>query len=271
MSLHGKQALWRDDWCLSGFREHPQDRLDGRAQEIKTVPNRLLFSRASLIERYVVGDVAFHCHFAIRAIQLDAPARQFCAVFNWPVSSDLAALDPHTASRAEAEVTHAQNCACGVEEAVLVGVGEFLKGPKRVNRRVLPVVKRLDALHNCERVGPETSGFPATAWSFGAFKARAVFEDGELGSIGWVPVQGTERVDGVVESGAQVVDDFTDDDAPLGRGLTLDMDEASLLSRIALCVKREGVRAIFKPPLDGRLESVRVLICAVNLEVGALQ
>lgn len=263
-------GTWRDDWRLDGFGEPRNDGLHAVPEEIKTSLNGLSLAGTSLIERYVVGDLAVQLDLAFAA-DSDRPSHKLRAVLHWPLRSDLCALDRDSTIRIQREMAKAKRCADEIERAVLVGVAELVKNPKNVPFGFAPaVIKGLDAGDALAGGVVKTTGLPQPAGTIRIPKLRLVFEDGEFRPVGRVsPIWGAEGIDGMIQSGPEPVDDLADDNAPLQGRLSLDMDVADLLSGLSIYIEREFVGLIIKPPFDRSLKSARMMVGPVDLEASA--
>lgn len=265
------EGEWRDDLALEGLGEHADDALDAVPQHVEAGLNGLSFGRSSLIERYAVGDLAFQLDLALAA-DGDSPSSQLRAILHWPSLGDLNSLERDAAISLKCHLALAKERAREIERAVLIGVAELVKNPEQVPFGFAPaVVKGLDGFNDFAGWVSETSDLPEPSGTIRIPKQRLVFEDGEFRSARWLPIETAERVDSVIEGGPQTVDCLTDHNAPLHGRSSDHVDTADLLASLSVYIERDAVGAILKPPLDRRVESIRMLVRSFDLQPGTLQ
>jgi hypothetical protein len=228
--------------------EFDYDRRNGIVEAFERLYNPAPVGWRSLFERYVVGDAEVHVHIRTRASVLPdvLEASNLCATFAWPRrvllnDSEHKFWCSGTHHDGSNIVEHDEEVG-EMKVAVLVDVPEFIENRKRLFGRILPTVKRLQLLDDCAKVWPDSPEatrhlFPRPAgppMSPGDASTRAVSvarvrgEDGEgdvsplaprfsppRDRVGWgVPVGDGELPDEVVERGAEIVDDISDDGPP---------------------------------------------------------
>jgi hypothetical protein len=240
----------------------------------------------SLFERYVEGDTEAHIHIRTRAsIWPDIfEASNLCATFKWPRGVLLndsehkfwlegAANDSPNIVEYDAEESE-------MKVAMLVCVPEFIENRKRLFGRILPAAKRLQLLDDCAKVWPNSP--EALRWldppgdaSARDRVSRAGVERKDRESYlpplvvrvspsvrnygrGRVSVGEGELPDEVIERGAEIVDDISDDGPPqFDRGFRFTVDE--YLGSLPVVLGFDFVRThILGERLDPFVEEVQV-------------
>lgn len=184
----------------------------------------------SLVESYIYGDVRLHVHVRHGRDKSDRPrATDFCLTYEWPrgaLGHDLELMLRQTWEAFYKEhVVKLDGRIDQMKVAMLVDVPEFLEhGEGFTIGRVLPCLKRLQRLEQCDECGidgPELLGR-------GGLPVISALDDGEgdvapavLGRGGVRRVTGvvlTQGEDKLVERGAESVHDIPDDRPPHTRG-----------------------------------------------------
>jgi hypothetical protein len=148
-----------------------------------------------------------------------------------------------------------------VEETVLVGVGGFHQDGEGATDRSVPSKVRLHVLDACPmRTLDAAQDLVDSVTRRGAFRV-----DGELVStVRLGSVEDDELPDEVVESRPQVVDDFAEDDRPLGICALPDIDALDAPVALALKLWRNEVRLSVDVGPDRGIESVKQLVCPLE-------
>lgn len=175
----------------------------------------------SLIERYVEGDLSIHFHWRPSdhrpiAVADHSSGRNNCVVIKWPFGTDTFENLPSTDKRRKREVERLKHTGGQMERAVLVEVGQVTQVPKRAFL-ALPCRERLKLFdQDCGILTDPLQHLEAARIEF-----RGIQEDRELGpdvSSGRDSRRVDHKlVDAMVECRTEIVDDFTDDDAPVRR------------------------------------------------------
>lgn len=187
----------------------------------------------SLVENYAEHELEVHVHVTLLICMVGSaePYRaKVCTVFKWPDNATLdklyakLALSPEEVRALRQKVVDAAKGAEKVKRAVLVPVPEFMEHSKRVPFRVLPAIERLQSPEACAESWrldrPQRSRGPVGP-------VRRIQNDGESNvppralSRDGVGRRGTrltdaEPPDQLVQSGPEVVDDFSYHHRPLG-------------------------------------------------------
>jgi len=240
--------------------EFDHDRRNGMVEAFERLYNPAPVGWRSLSERYVEGDAEVHIHIRSRvSIWPDIfEVSNLCATFKWPRGVFLNDSE-HKFWVEETSNGSVNIVEGGAEEskmkvAVLVDVPQFIENRKRLFGRILPAVKRLQLLDDCAKVwpdSPEATRYlfprpvgppisPGDASPGGVLSTRVNGVDGEANVPplaprltspgnrvrGGVPVGDGELPDEVIERGAEIVDDISDDSPQhLDRGLRFTVDE----------------------------------------------
>jgi hypothetical protein len=245
------QGIWERLRKL-GF-EFDHDRRNGIVEAFERLYNFAPIGWRSLFERYVEGDTEVHIHIRTRACIwpdiFEAP--NLCATFKWPrgvllndseykfwlggAANDSPNIVEYDADESEMRV------------AMLVDVPEFIENRKRLFGRIFPAAKRLQLLDDCAKVWSDSP--EAVRWlnSPGDTSARdrvsragveRIDRESDLPPLvvrvspsvwnygrGRVSVGDGELPNEVVERGAEIVDDISNDRSPLfdsGHRFTVD-------------------------------------------------
>jgi hypothetical protein len=279
--------------------EFDHDRRNGIVEAFERLYNPAPVGWRSLFERYVEGDAEIHIHIRSRvSIFPDIfEAANLCATFKWPRG---VLLDDSERKFWLGDARHeSPNIVEGgakeseMKVAMLVDVPEFVENGKRLFGRILPAVKRLQLLDDCAKVwpdSPEATRYlfprpfgppisPGDASPGGVLSTRVSGVDGEadvpplaprLTSPGdrvrrGVPVGDGELPNEVIERGAEIVDDISDDSPQyLDRGFRFTVDE--YLGSLPVVLGSDVVRThILGERLDPFTKEIQVHIRPIYL------
>jgi hypothetical protein len=225
---------------------------------------------------YLAGELALHQHLRVR--MPDGEAREFCVACQAAASSGEQPSDLHVgagsavgvvdddvvAGQARIEVAKRR-----VDDLVLIGVAELGQKREEMALSVVPSVVWLRRLDSCAVRGGELAqtlldlrigfgtGFVADGERRLARGASAV-EDGEL-------------PDEVVERGAGVLREVSDDGAEPQRRLLTDAEVDYVLSRVGIEIGTDFVGFGREESGDLVIEHVQVLVCSVELGAGVVE
>ena len=183
--------------------------------------------------------------------------------------------------------------ACEGKVAMLVGVPEFVQNRKRLFGRILPVVKRLQPLQVCTQTWPDS---PEALRFFGSNPGDEISEvvhrvGGEVDREAdvspltprsvplsrnhggrRVPVSERELPEEVVQRGTEVMNDVTNDSAPLQHGRFLNgFGVEDYLACFRVTISSVRVRVVIEERLDPLVEEAQVHIRPLDLEPASVQ
>jgi hypothetical protein len=183
-----------------------------------------LDSRRSLIENYVESHFGIHFHLtgSKRWSTTNKDGfHNFCIVLECPASADVLGNSARIDDWWKVELKCLKRAAGQMDTAVLVDVGQFYEMKQRA-LNVLPCRERLECFDKVCSLPPNTFEH----WEAVSLKFGDIEETGELGLLPFAGcssfVENKQFVHTVVESTTEVVDDFSNLDAPYW--ITLFMD-----------------------------------------------
>jgi hypothetical protein len=274
--------------------EFPEDCRNGIAERFETLDDSTPIGWRSFLERYIEREAGLHVHIINRReVGTDVyPSDKWCATLEWPASMSLEDSEVSywlgTFGVVESEQGTGE-----VKVAVLVDVPEFIENRKRLFGRILPVVKRLQPLDVCAQTWPDS---PETPKVFGRvprdevpevvrragrekdgepdispFAARSVPQTRDYSGRS-VPVGEGELPNKMVKRRAEVVDNVSNDGAPLLRGrfperVSVDDFLASVRTRLGF----DFVRVAIDEPLDSLIQEAQVHIRPIDLDPTSVQ
>lgn len=172
------------------------------------------FRGATLREGYMDIRLEVHVHFLARVNRLGGKAEHLCVLFHGHTSD-------HDGAPTQSPVlfdsgSDYYSCACcvkddGMQESMLVDVGEFVKLPEGVRSKLIPSVIRLQTFDDCLRGGVNTSNVVPLG-----LKPGPVSKNRELGIFGNTVCERdgeflSEGICNVVETTSQPVESVADD------------------------------------------------------------
>ena len=240
--------------------EFDHDRRNGIVKTFERLYNPAPVGWRSLFERYVEGDAEVHVHIHTNVSMLPdvLDASNLCATFKWPQGVLLNDSEHKFwcgGTRHDSpNVVECDEEEAEVKVAMLVDVPEFIENRKRLLGRILPTVKRLQLLDDCAKVWPDSpeatrflvrppAGRPispgdASPRGVSLTPVKGVDGEADLPPLAprstprgdrvrrSVPVGDGELPDEVIERGAEIMDDISDDGSPLFNGrLRFTVDE----------------------------------------------
>ena len=258
LRVHGEQAFYES--------------VIERFQRINNPP-RLL--PRELIECERAGLLHFHMHIALGdALGVGKP-RDYCVVFRNAAQVKALADDVATLRKGDATYRVARNRRNDMKRAVLIDVPEVLKPQKRP---VLPLIpKRLYPADRCPHLGMDAAQLisarirrePAVGTTTVLVPLLLATAHGEGSPIqGMTGMGDGQLIDGVIESGAQVIDDIPNPGAEMSRDF-LAHDEAEIVSgSVRLEFGNDYCGITLLEPLNSRLESYKVMVSASQFQYG---
>jgi hypothetical protein len=189
---------------------------------LKQCPNNrpACYKRGALIENYLEGHLRFHLHLIGGCKRLtiahELPAHQFCIVIECPSLTDLFVHNYRGIDeRRKLEIKALYGAAGQMERAVLVDVRELIEMPQWTDC-VLPGrvrLKRFD--QGCGLVADSLQHAGAARLKFGGIEENRKLCPTVVGGSTILSMD-NQLVDQMIKSGSHVMDDFSDENAPLG-------------------------------------------------------
>jgi len=219
---------------------------------IASLKNRFSFSRPALLERYVKAELFLHLH--IRCFTSEFESKQFCAVCNRDdlnvTTTDGYAINVDIFARAANCQPGKAHCAANdVQEFMLIPNVELMEQPEWMEFNVTRISSRvrLQSLDNCRRTlskGLYVSSFRGFILADGLGGTRHLqwVTDREVGAGIWRSSVGDYESPGQeVERSPEVVDQVSDDHAPLDRNLSGDTRAPNPFARLRVLIDDDAV------------------------------
>ncbi|MBV9454876.1 MAG: hypothetical protein JOZ19_12290 [Rubrobacter sp.] len=262
-------------------------------EAIKNLHNSAPIGWRPFLEHYIEGRQGLHVHLVHSGTTSNgrSGAPYLCATFERPRSPLLvdAELEFWNSRIRECvdDILEAEVADSEGQVAVLVDVPEFIQDRKRLFGRILPVVKRLQPLEFCAQSWPNSPdaiwwlGSPRDTSTRGVSLARVECVDREAdlpppvsernhGGRN-VPVGKGESPDELVERGAEVVDNVTNNQAPFPCGW---LPEGFGVNDYLSCLRIErGVnfaQLFLEPLIDPVVQSFQVHFRPLQFQEGVL-
>jgi hypothetical protein len=241
-----------------------QDIMDEVGEAHKYQHNVLpLDAGGTIQEGYAVGELSVHLHLRIRTGKAARAYCDDCAVFERADMPELRGSQLDILDCLKAEPRVCQKASGEVYRVVLVPIREAVEAEQGPPDAGILSIVRLRTLDDCEVVGVNSFGqVPPNAVGFVAgFRATGVFGEDRVGnSTGSLAVGEGELVNQMVQGGPQVVDDFSDDDAPTERRVFADLHPCDILRGLDVYFRNRFVGVSPQEPLDGVMQRLDVLV-----------